>query len=200
MDWLTTSTILRELRESPHSDAWTHLVQRFHKPIVRFARQMGHSAADAEDVAQETLAAFVKSYRAGRYDRRKGRLSKWLFGIAYRQSCKVRASVTRDRQVGELDERALSPGERLPRKEASGLWDREWENRMIAECLRHVREEVEAQTFRIFEMVVLEGRPAAEVSASLNVSSTVVYNAKHRVIVRCRRWRSMLESVPPGAT
>ncbi len=195
MEWLTTSTILRDLGASDDSDAWTRLVQRFHGPIVAFALRMGHSAQDAEDVAQETLAVFVHSFRRGKYDRKRGRLSKWLFGIAYRVSCKLRTARSRKPETAALDEQAISDDHRLPRQSANEVWDREWEQAMMAEVLRQVRAEVEPQTFRIFEMVVLEGRSAAEVARELRLPSTVVYNSKHRVITRCRRWRAMLEQV-----
>ena len=37
---------------------------------------------DAADVAQETLTDFLRDYRAGKYDRRRGRLRSWISGIA----------------------------------------------------------------------------------------------------------------------
>lgn len=190
MDWITTSTILRELRESPDGDAWTRLVQRFRRPIVSFARKMGHAPADAEDVAQETLAAFVKAYRAGRYDRRKGRLSRWLFGIACRQAQRARRLKAGAQSSGDTPE-----PDQLAAADASKLWDAEWEDSMLAECFRRVRAEVEPQTYRVFELVVLEGKSPAEVGRALDLPSTVVYNSKHRVITRLRRHRATLESM-----
>lgn len=195
MEWVTTSTILRDLRESGSGDAWERLVGRFHAPIIRFARRTGHTAAEAEDVAQETLAAFVKAYRTGKYDRRKGRLSHWLFGIAVRQS--RRALRRGGRALAALRDLSTASGAgRAQRDEqASRLWEQEWEDAMLAECLRKVREEVEPQTFRVFEQVVLEGRAPADVAASLNLPATVVYNCKHRVIARLRKYRALLERV-----
>jgi RNA polymerase sigma factor (sigma-70 family) len=191
MEWITTSTILRELRESSESDAWSRLVTRFRRPIVRFARKMGHAPADAEDVAQETLSAFVEAYRAGRYDRTKGRLSQWLFGIAFRQSQRVRRLSSRAARAADHveDVDGLAP------PDVTDLWEREWEEGMLAECFRRVREEVEPQTFRIFELVVLEGKTPADVGRTLNLPATVVYNSKHRVIARLRRLRTALESI-----
>lgn len=190
MDWITTSTILRELRCSPDGDAWAQLVRRFRPPIVRFARSLGHTPDDAEDVAQETLAAFAKAYCAGQYDPEKGRLNQWLFGIAFRQSRRARRLNPQTVPLDDDDE--------VPEPEsaaASAVWDREWEQTILAECFRRVRQEVEPQTFRIFELVVLESKPAAEVGQLLGLPATVIYNSKHRVITRLRRHRAMLESI-----
>lgn len=195
MEWVTTSTILHDLRESNDGDAWARFVGRFHRPIVRFSRQMGHSAADAEDVAQETLAAFLQAYRRGKYDRLKGRLSHWLFGIAVRQSRRaLRQGARAAAATRNLSARAGADAG-SDAAEVSRLWEEEWEDAMLAECLRQVRTEVEPQTFRIFEQVVLEGRAPAGVAASLNLSLTKVYNCKHRVITRLRKCRAMLERV-----
>ena len=83
MDWITTSTILEGLKEFEGGDAWERLVERFRRPIVSFIRDLGLAESDAEDVAQETLIAFAEAYREGKYDPAKGRLSHWLFGIAW---------------------------------------------------------------------------------------------------------------------
>src|SRR5436305_1544249 len=90
MTWLTTATVLEKLRDFANRDAWDRFSERFRRPVVSFARGMGLAQSDAEDVAQETLMAFAKAYREGQYDPAKGRLSKFLFGIAYRQALKGR--------------------------------------------------------------------------------------------------------------
>ena len=69
VDWLTTSTVLRDLGDLQNQTAWDRFVGRFRKPVVDFARRLGFEASQAEDVAQETLLAFVNAYREGRYDR-----------------------------------------------------------------------------------------------------------------------------------
>ena len=72
MDWVTTSTILENLRDFQNGSAWDRFVSRFHKPILSFIRELGFSETDAEDVAQEALLDFAAAYRDGRYDRSKG--------------------------------------------------------------------------------------------------------------------------------
>ena len=90
MTWVTTATVLQNLRDYDNREAWGSFAERFRRPVVSFARGMGLKTADAEDVAQETMLAFAEAYRKGSYDPAKGRLSKFLFGIAYRQSLKFR--------------------------------------------------------------------------------------------------------------
>ena len=59
MAWLTTATVLQNLRDFDNREAWSSFADRFRQPVVSFARSMGLHQADAEDAAQETLLAFA---------------------------------------------------------------------------------------------------------------------------------------------
>lgn len=200
VEWLTTTTVLASLRDYHNRAAWDDFVSRFHLPIVRFARSLGLGDVDAQDVAQETLIAFAEAYRAGQYDRSKGRLSKWLFGIAYRQALGQRRRGARQaaRQGGDPGTGfwATVPDEAA----ATHSWDREWEQALLEACLRQVRHEVEPVTLRAFELVIQHARSPAEAAAELGVSIKLVYNAKHRILKRIRELRAALDdSVGPSA-
>jgi DNA-directed RNA polymerase specialized sigma24 family protein len=119
MDWITTSTLLLRLRDFEDAEAWDGFVHRFRSPILRFAGSLGIRDTDAEDVAQETLLAFARDYREGRYDRERGRLSHWLFGIAYR-----RALAQRRRNLRRAE--PLPDEDILPERTATDLWERHW--------------------------------------------------------------------------
>lgn len=195
MEWITTSTVLTSLRDFENHAAWDAFVSRFHDPIRRFAHSIGLVDADAEDVAQETLAAFAEGFRAGRYDRSKGRLSQWLFGIAYRkaQDERRRASIrpgSGSSEVALLAERA-TPTE----SDLSAIWDRQWEQSVLEQCLARVRREVEPATFEAFDLVVRQDLDAAAAAASLGLPIKSVYNAKHRVLRRIRELRHEFESI-----
>ncbi len=196
VEWRTTSRLLEGLREFERDDAWSGFVERFRRPIMAFARRLGHSADDAEDVAQETLVTFAQAYREGRYDRERGRLSHWLFGIAYRHALKERQRGSRRESVGGPS-RGAGRGSFLltvpDQREATRAWDHEWERSLLEECLLCVKQEVEPATFQAFEMAALQNRPVAEVAQTLGIATTAVYNAKHRVVKRLRELRSLFE-------
>ena len=82
MEWVTTTAFLHALKQPGDNEAWRRFVQRFRQPVVRYAERGGLKTNAAEDLAQEVLLTFVESWRDGRYDPSKGRLSSWLFGIA----------------------------------------------------------------------------------------------------------------------
>lgn len=195
VDWITTSTVLHDLRDFSNRAAWDRFVARFRVPVLRFARSVGLSENDAEDVAQEALATFAQRYQEGHYDRDRGRLSQWLFGITYHKALDHRRKAARGPSSGSSAFDALS-GLHLPDEAAlTASWDQEWEQALLEQCLEQVRREVEPNTFRAFDLTVRENMDAAAAAELLGVNIKLVYNAKHRILKRIRELRGELESV-----
>lgn len=200
MEWTTTSTILASLRDFDNQDAWQRFVDRFRKPVIGFARRLGFDGADAEDIAQETLAAFAGAFRDGRYDRERGRLSHWLFGIAYRHILRERQRQARaGAHVSVPSEGSAFWSAMADERAATDTWDAEWERSLWKACAERARCEFESTTFRAFELVVVDDRPPAVAARELGLTVKAVYNAKHRVLKRIRAIRAELEDASPPA-
>jgi RNA polymerase sigma-70 factor, ECF subfamily len=185
IEWVTTATVLNSLKNFQDQTAWNKFANRFSCRIKAFAIKLGVPPSDLEDAAQDVLTAFAESYRGGHYDRSKGRLSSWLFGIAYRQIANFRR-----KQLAALqrhDNRGAHTtfwGELPDEQTAQQTWCEAWESHDIEECVQHVRSEVAENTFRAFEMTVREGQSPDIVAAALGMSRNAVYVAKHRVLNR----------------
>jgi RNA polymerase sigma-70 factor (ECF subfamily) len=197
-DWITTSTLLLKLRDFDDDAAWRRLVERFRRPIAGFAIEMGVSPDDADDVVQETLLDFAKAYRDGHYDRERGQLRRWLFGIAYRRAARQRRRLSRARDEWAPPEAALDVADE---QAAAAAWDRRWEAEAIEECVRQARREFAPEVFAAFELVVGKERTPAEAAAELGVAVKSVYNAKHRVLRRIRELSAAFDATeePGGA-
>jgi RNA polymerase sigma-70 factor (ECF subfamily) len=183
MEWVTTSTILERMKKPDEGTVWAQFHDRFRRPLLAFARRWGLPEPEIEDAVQETLTAFLESYSAGKYDRAKGRLSSWLFGIAYQQIA------NRRRQLGRRAKHEGVAGDSIwndvpNQEEAEKAWDAEWETSVLEDCLRQARREVADRTFNAFRMVVREGRSPEAVAEELGMSRESVYVAKHRVLKR----------------
>ena len=196
MDWVTTSTIIHDLRDLSNETAWQSFVERFHGPVVRFVAGLGFSAEDAQDVGQESLAAFAEGLRSGRYDRQRGKLRAWLFGIAYKQALRQRqATARRERLIdrGEAAERVVA--EMPDEKSAGEQWNTLWERFLVQECFRQIRKEFQPANVRAFELIVREGHSAKEAAEAVGTTTRAVYNAKHRILTRMRELRAQLEKM-----
>lgn len=196
-EWRTTSTIVDRLKRFDDRTTWDLIVDHFREPVVRLAQRMGLSAQDAQDVAQETLIAFADSMRSGRFDREKGRLKSWLFGIAHRQALAARGRTARNRahHVDLPDDPGASDGVLAQDDPAEELWEQEWRAAIYRRALRQIQREVNPRTYEIFEMSAIEGRPAEEVMERFGVAKTVVYNTRNRLAQRLRQLRDEYDDV-----
>ena len=196
MDWVTTSTILRDLRDYENQTAWQSFVERFRDPLVRFAASQGVPAAQVQDVVQDTLAAFAESLRLGRYDRERGRLRSWLFGIALKQVLKERRRLfTREKAVGGAAEIEHAAGAIPDERAAEDHWNRHWDRFIAQSCMGQVRREFSHEQVHVFELIVREERTPAEVAGETGLPVKAVYNVKHRILTRMRELRAGLEDV-----
>ncbi len=185
MEWMTTTQVLEDLKARGEGPAWEGFHEHFHAMAVRFARHAGLSAADAEDAAQETMMAFVKAFREGKYDRQKGRLRDWLFGVAKRVTLNMRSRLPREQLVA--DGTGTSFWDMVEDDSvAEQAWQQEWQKMVLARCLEQARREMDADVFRAFELYAMQEEAVETVAEKLKMSRNAVYIAKSRILARLR--------------
>lgn len=197
MDWVTTSTLLERLRDPDDAHAWADFVGHFREAVVGFARRRGLDEPGAQDVAQNTLMAFVTSYQAGQYQPGRGRLRAWLFGIASNQLRMAHRRRRRDRLVpvgdltasptaGSVAAAAQQRAVELSLSEQRALWEAAWREGLMRNCLERVRQHVSDDTFQIFRILSRGEESPAQLARRLGVPRSRVDNAKSRVMARLR--------------
>ena len=178
----TTTALLEDLRDSSNEAVWQEFDTRYRPILIEFARRLGLGNEDAADAAQEALVRFVTSYRAGKYERGRGRLSSWIIGIA--RNCiidQLRARSSRREVHGLSAIIDLPDQDRL-----TEIWEAECEREIFRRAIRSLHEHtrVDPHTIRAFELLAFQQRLPAEVAAELDMSMNDVYLAKHRCLKR----------------
>lgn len=180
----TTTALLQDLVDPANEGTWHVFDARYRPILVAFGRRLGLSPEDAADAAQETLARFVKSYRAGKYDRMRGRLHSWLIGIA--RHCIIDLQ---QKRASRREQRGMSAIVELPGDDPlAAVWQAECEREILEQAVASIRCEsrMDERTIRAFEMLAFEQQTPAEVAASLDMTANDVYLAKHRCLKRLR--------------
>lgn len=183
-----TSTELLNALFDPEAGAWGAFVGRYRPLIESFALRSGLGSDEARDVAQSVLLEFFRSYREGKYQRDRGRLRDWLFGIARHRLGRVRRD--RHRKTVALAEDA---DETLPHD--VDCWNAAWERELLLAALARVKADVEPATFEAFELFAIAGVPSQAVAESLGITENAVYGAKRRVMSRLRAIRDELDGI-----
>jgi RNA polymerase sigma factor (sigma-70 family) len=190
----TTSTILLDgLRDPSNQSIWREFDERYRPVIEAFARKLGLSPDDAADAAQETLAEFVRDYRAGKFDRSRGRLRSWIFGIArHRIADQQRAKARRREWRGESAIADMPADDQLAQ-----IWEGEARAAMLRQAMRelYANPKLDPRTIRAFEQVAFEQKTAAEVAGEVGMSVEQVYVAKSRTLRRLLGIMTELEEI-----
>jgi RNA polymerase sigma-70 factor (ECF subfamily) len=163
------------------------------RPLYRAARGMGFSLEDAEDLVQESLAAFLESL-----DRFQGRsqVRTWLFGILHNKVMERRREVRREDAQDPIDEVFES------RFDAEGGWIRPpddlhrlLESRDTGEAIQGCMEGLPAAQREAFILREVEGLETGEMCKILGASVTnigvLLHRARHRLreCLEARGWR-----------
>lgn len=190
--WDTHSVLLDKLARFDEASAWGLVDATFRAPLGALATRAGLDGGAAQDAVQDILVTFAAGLRAGRYDRTKGRLSAWLFGIA---RVEIANALRRQARRAEGDKRCTDDASlsEVVDDEFEQRWNEEWERHLLRRCLARVQLEVEPATYGIFVAAVLSGESAQAVARRHGVPITVVYNTKSRVAKRLHELRSELE-------
>lgn len=186
----TTTLLLDGLHESGNTWAWSEFDRRYRPILMGFLRALGASEVDAADVAQETLLRFLTEYRAGRFDRNRGRLRAWLVTLGRTQLALARRRAAGRREAATDPEAIDTGGCDAPLDpESDRLWEEQRRRAILLEALQRLRADTRTrdQAIEAFELVVLHGVPAGAAGAQLGMSAQEVYQAKSRVTARLRR-------------
>ncbi len=183
-DLPTTTTLLEGLFDPHNETVWNTFHERYRPIILAVARRIGLGAEDAADVAQETLVRFFQEYRAGKYDRERGRLRSWIVAIArYRIADIARAKARRREWRGESVLAFVEDEDRL-----TALWDEECRREVLRRAMSKLREttRLDERTITAFQRQALEERTPAEIAAELEMSIDAVYKARQRCLAQLR--------------
>jgi RNA polymerase sigma-70 factor (ECF subfamily) len=191
----TSTSLLLGLNDSQNGEAWSRYVGRYRPLIVAFGRRLGLKVEDAEDAAQTTLFEFSEAFRAGRYDRDRGRLRAWLFGIAERQVQNVRRRVIRSAAVSAPEPYSGFLAEAADPVDPGAAWEEAWRQAVLRQALDEVSRQVEGRTFEAFRLFALDGMPAESVADRLGMTENAVFGAKRRVVGRLREVLPLMEDV-----
>jgi RNA polymerase sigma-70 factor (ECF subfamily) len=180
----THPSLLLRLRNTTDAEAWQTFVQVYAPVIYGYTRKRGVQDADAADITQDVLTRVSRALRTFEYQPLRGRFRDWLGTVTRHQLLRFLDRQQRQQQVvgdgraADL-EQAIAP-------EADAEWTAAFHAQLLRAALERIRPHFEADTWRIFERVWQENRPALETAQEVGVTIDKVYAAKMRVLKRLR--------------
>lgn len=182
---MTTTLMLDELRDESRPEGWRRFSERYWPVLCGFGVKLGLNDADAADAAQWTLMQFLNEFRAGRYERARGRLSSFIIGIARNRILALRREArARQGRGGDVDLADELPDEAT----LTNIWENERRRMILDEAISQLRDSprLAPGTFAAFELVALRGVPADEAARQASMTLNDVYVARSRCTRRLR--------------
>ena len=179
---VTTTLLLERLRTPGDEGAWAEFDERFRRVLVAAGLRLGLNRSDSEEATQETMLQAFRDFRAGKYDRSRGRLSSWIIGIAHHRIVDVQ------RRRRPESEAATDPESDNGISEAriEEAFERALEREIFEDAWAAVEREsaIAPSTLRAFELTALRGMPPAEAALACGMTTAQVYVARNRVAKR----------------
>jgi RNA polymerase sigma-70 factor (ECF subfamily) len=184
----TRQSLLSRLKDWNDQDSWRLFFDTYWALIYKAAIRAGLTAAEAEDVVQETVVSVSKSLPGFDYKATKGGFKGWLMRLTtwrildqIRKRAPRAATLDQSPDNTSVEDAPIEQMTELTGHPFEALWDREWESNLLEAAMRRVKASVDPKQFQIFDLLVRKEWPVAKVAADLQINVARVYLAKHRV-------------------
>ena len=174
---------------------WQEFFETYWKLIYSVARKAGLSDAEAQDAVQETIITVAKNIGKLGYDPAVGSFKGWLLNITrwriadqFRKRMPGHSRLSDDRRTVTIERVADSNALNLEE-----LWDREWQENLLATAMTRLKKKVAPKHFQIFDCSVRKKWPPQKVASALGVSVGQVYLVRHRIAALLKKEVKALE-------
>ncbi|HWD18234.1 MAG TPA: sigma-70 family RNA polymerase sigma factor [Verrucomicrobiae bacterium] len=197
----TRLSLLRRLKTGEDVASWQEFYGIYGKLVRDFAIHAGLGDTEADDVVQETAIAMARHLPGYRYDPKVCRFKTWLLNQAswrIKDQLKKREREAVHRANPRLDDdpARTSTIHRVPDPAAADLeavFETQWRNNLFTAALARVKEKFSLKQFQIFDLLVLQGWPAKDVTRSLGLTLANVYVTRHRMSAAIKKEVKRLE-------
>ena len=181
----TSYSLLKRLHDRADERAWHRLLSIYEPWLRGWLSRHDLQAADREDVLQEILVVVSEKLPEFVHNGQPGAFRSWLRTIlTYRvrhflRGQRHRQAVVSSQPLSDWLEQLEDSDSALTRQ-----WDQEHDQQLVRRSLASIQSEFNATTWQVFQLLVLEDRPVAEVAQHLGVTANAVYVARSRVLAR----------------
>ena len=181
----TQSTLLAQIRSPEDREAWEEFALIYQPVIYRMARRRGMQDSDAQDLVQTVLMRVAGAI--DRWERKPGaRFRHWLRRVAKNSIFSELSRSPKDAPVGGSDIQELMAEQPAATSEVEQELAVEYMREQYLRAAMSVQSDVNAETWRAFELTVIDGESCETAAKIIGKSVGTVYAARSRVMRRLR--------------
>lgn len=181
----TRYSLLSRLQNWDDQESWQDFFDTYWRLIYSFALKSGLTAAEAEDVVQETIISVAKNIEKFKRDRTRGSFKGWLRNLTrWRIADHLRKRMNAVPVPWNIAEDGSIEWDMAEIQDSTGadsVWENEWRENLVKVALQNVKGMVKEEHYQVFDLYVVKQRPAGEVARTLDVNVGRVYLIKYRL-------------------
>jgi RNA polymerase sigma-70 factor, ECF subfamily len=183
----TSQSLLERLRDRADNQAWQQFLTVYQPWLRGWLSRHELQQADVEDVLQEIFVAVSAKVSEFVHNGHPGAFRTWLRTILtnrvrhFLRGQQNRQAVGSPQSTTDWVDQLADPQSDLTRQ-----WDQEHDQQIVRRLLASIQPEFNSTTWQVFQMLVLDDRPVAEVAQHFQFTPNTVYVAKARVLARLR--------------
>jgi RNA polymerase sigma-70 factor (ECF subfamily) len=189
----THESLLVRLRSPANREAWDQFALIYRPVIYRLARHRGLQDADAQDLAQQVLMAVASAIGSWEKSDESVRFRHWLRRVARNAIVNLLSRQPHDRAAGGSSVHELLMEQASVDLQSDAQIELEYRRELYLRAARMVRVDVEPETWRAFEMTVIENRCIDAAAVELDKPVGAIYAARSRIMRRLRQAVQELE-------
>lgn len=181
----TRTSLIAQIGSPEDREAWDQFVIMYRPVVYRMARRRGMQDADAQDLVQAVLMRVAGAIQGWEKSSPETKFRHWLRRVARNAIATAFSRQPKDVGVGGSEMLDL-----LAEQPATADIERE----LLKESMREkylraalvVKADVDSESWRAFELTVVNGQPSEEVAKLLGKSMGAIYAARSRIMRRLR--------------
>ena len=192
----TRDSLLMRVADPSDHIAWEQFARIYRPVVYNVARMRGLQDADAQDVAQQVLAAVARALPTWKRRDESTLFRHWLCRIARNTTINMLTRQPKDRAVGGNGGRAEVEAEQHAGGGLDSQIEREYRRQMFRRAAEVVRSRADTTTWQAFALTMIDGLTIAEAAGQLDRSEAVIYAARSRIM---RRLRDTVKELEEGS-
>lgn len=183
----TRGSLLLQVQAGDDPKAWDEFVAVYRPVVYRLARRRGLQDADAEDLAQQVLVSVARSIESWEKRDESTRFRHWLRTVAKNAILNMLTRGPKERPAGSTSVQEFLNQQGNGDSDVERDLELEYRREIFFRAAAQVKSEIATDSWKVFELAVIEDIPIEQVAATLGKSVGAVYAARSRVMKRLRR-------------
>ncbi len=184
LDPKTRPSLIANLAILGNEEAWGEFVLIYQPVIQRFLTKYGLQYADAAEVTQEVLAGVVSSIDSWDSSHQTSTFRGWIYRMTRNKAVDLIRKKSREAEINSNSNLSLRQIAQTNFDSASSDFLGEYERQMFLWAAEKIRPTVKPVNWQAFWRSTIEDQSIEQVSADLQVDSSVIYVARSRIMKR----------------